>query len=212
MKIRFLPTAVLVTFCVILVMVGDMLLFDDTGIKNRSPDIEGVYIVKLDNSTRLEHKGGLVKHFPVYAIGVALDKHTLLLPLSPLQMVDDAEGGLFYFYYFDARLRFINLITAENLEPVILPKEKQQDNESEIYVMVFLEENVISRQKATRKEASEKAMKNTFFLFNEQGELVWICNENSCKDSETLYVFYQEYLKVIEEDGNITEILNKLKK
>lgn len=165
MKIRFLLTAMLVIFCVMLVMVGDMLLFDDIGNKNKLPNIKGVHVVRLDNSTRLEQQGGFVRYFPVYAIGIALDNHTLLLPLAPLQMLDDAEDGKFYFYYFDAGLRFVNLITTENLESVILSKEKQQDSDAEIYTMVFLEKNGISQQKATHKEAREKITRGGVFSF-----------------------------------------------
>jgi hypothetical protein len=93
----------------------------------QSLDSKGIYIVQSDNKVNLETgKEGLL-YEPVYLYGVALDEHTLVLPLA---FIDDAEGQKFLFYYMDAGAGLMALITQETLYPVKLSTTQGVVNDS----------------------------------------------------------------------------------
>jgi hypothetical protein len=78
-------------------------------------------VMFTDNRVNLERGTDGLLFEPAYLFGVALDEHTLVLPLA---FVDDAEGQKFLFYYMDTDAGLMALITRETLNPVKLSKAK----------------------------------------------------------------------------------------
>jgi hypothetical protein len=170
---------------------------------DQSLDSNGIYTVKIDNkvTVKMGREGFLYE--PVYLFGVALDEHTLVLPLA---YIDDAEGQKFLFYFMDTGVGLMALITQEVLQPVELSTVQGMDNDSG-YDIVSCKNGVTSYKSGKDLRNMEEGSVN--FVFNKNSELNGI-SYNTHIDSKVIKRFYNEYLEVVNKDGGIDEVFRKL--
>jgi hypothetical protein len=147
-------------------------------------------------------EGFLYEH--VYLFGVALDEHTLVLPLT---FADDFEGQKFLFYYMDTNAGLMALITRDTLQPVKLSTTRRMVNDPGY--------NIVSCKDAARNYKSGmdpgrmEKVPPVKFVFSKTGELKGISHKILI-DSKVIKRFYNEYLVVINEDGGVDEVFKKL--
>jgi hypothetical protein len=150
---------------------------------------------------KMDREGFLYE--PVYLFGVAIDEHTLVLPLT---YIDDAEGQKFLFYFMDTNVGLMALITREVLQPVELSTVQGMGNDSG-FDIVSCKDGVASYKSGNDLRNMEKGSVN--FVFNKKRELNGISYKTHI-DSIAIKRFYNDYLEVINEDGGVDEVFNKL--
>lgn len=165
-------------------------------------NVKGIYTVRADNRVEVSLDEGRSLYKPVYLTGVALDEHTLIMPLG---YADDAENKQFLFYYTDMKLGLMALITRNKLHPVKLSNYKKSENNF-VYHIVSLKYSMPCYGKL---DVDNLKGDSVDFIFNEKWELDSIFKKTQI-GLDDLKAFYKDYLKVIEDDGGVDEVFLKL--
>lgn len=101
----------------------------------------GVYTVILDNKVIIEEReSGFAMFKSVYAIGIALDASTLVIPLDSFKLIDDAENKQFMFYYLDIPAGLFAMITMHNMETTSLAQSGTLNKETRYRILHRIEE------------------------------------------------------------------------
>jgi hypothetical protein len=163
----------------------------------------GIYSVRADNKVTVKMERGEFFYEPVYLFGVALDEHTLVLPLAHM---DDAEDKKFLFYFMDSGAGLMTLITREVLQSVRLATSQVMVNDSGYHIISCKDGIAYYKSIKDLRNAEEGSVN---FIFNGYRELNGI-SYNTYIDSNAIRRFYNDYLMEINEDGGVYEVFNKL--